>query len=277
MARPYTWCVAGSANDRVSLDRDGDVWVGRFPGLGSVRVSPDGRIDVDVESEIDINSGHELDGAQSLVLSVDDFKEQALRFGWGEPLSLVRRGFVLAEGVAVVPAGSDGCILIHGDAHDTAIVALELALRSWTILADRVVPLEFGETGVLAHPRSAPLLAARRRAETTEFVSHSVRRETNVVAVEVARALQPCTVSALVSVRIRRPHEPVVDILTGHDRFDASRKTFLGGVLASIAGSPEDSLKRSLGLASLPSIAFHLDPQSPEADIDALVSWWDSL
>lgn len=271
LAHPYTWGVVGSENDGVRLDRDGDVWVGRFPGLGSVRVFPDGRIDVDVERDADFDNG-----SVAAQRNEDEIR-QALHFGWGDPLSLVRRHFVLAEGVAVVPPESDRCILVHGDVHDTAIVMLGLAMRGWRVLADRVVPLEFGESSVVAHPRSAPFIAARRRAETAGFVSHAVRRETNTVAVDIERSERPCVLSMLVSVRVRRPNQVVLEILSGHERFESARKVLLGGVLSPIASSPEDSMKRSLQLSSLANIELRVDSQSPEADIDAFVTWWESL
>jgi hypothetical protein len=267
---PYTCDVDGIVNESVGLDRNEEIWLGRFPGLGSIEVHPDGRIEVSVESS------HEVCSDSVSPSSEKDEKYQALLHGWGEPLSLARRGFVLAQGCAAVAPDSDEAILISGDAHDTAILALGLASSGWRILADRVVPLVFHKDRIEAHPRVSPIIASKRRTAKTEFEARPLRSTSNAVSVDVPRAGTPSSVVTIVSVRIRRPQEPVLEILTGHDRFDSARTVLVGGVLALPSTTSQESMARTLQMATLPVVSVRLDAKSPEADIAELLTWWSS-
>ena len=134
------------------LDRSGPVWTGCLPDLGRVSVHPDGTVDVELADGPDLR------------------RDQALRQGWGEPLSLVRRGHHLAWGTTVVRTGR--ATLVTGDAAETAAFVLPLLADGWRVLADGLAPLRPADEGWTAHPRQAPPLAPRRlvqRAGATGF------------------------------------------------------------------------------------------------------------
>ncbi|MFZ9042828.1 MAG: hypothetical protein ACO225_14250, partial [Ilumatobacteraceae bacterium] len=65
---------------RVTLDTTGEIWVGTFPGLGQVLIGPDGSIDTRVDAGIDTEPDTGVE------------RHEALRHGWGIPLSHLRLG-----------------------------------------------------------------------------------------------------------------------------------------------------------------------------------------
>lgn len=250
--------------DRVRLDRSGDVWEGTFPGVGSVRVWPDGRFEVDVTSSRDSEESH-------------DHLHDALTFGWAEPLSLVRRGFLLVEGIAVSDPSTDRGLLVVGNMHDTAIVTLALASLGWRVLADRIVPVTFDDDGIRAHPRTAPMLATKRRTDLSGHSGHLVRAETTAVAVDVERLERPCTVVAAVSAQVLRPDQALFDLITGHARFDIARDTLAKGVLMPPETTAQESMARTLRLASLPFAVVRLDRSVAIPNLDEMITWWEAL
>ena len=267
VAHLYTWPVHNAVGERVVLDRTADVWHGHFPGLGSVHVHPDGRIEVEPHRNRDSDAA----------TPDEEEKCTALLYGWGEPLSLARRGFVLAHGIAAVAPHAESGLLVSGDSHDTAIVVLGLASRGWKVIADGVVPLSFDTDAVRIHPRQAPILVSKRRLATTGFTGSPVRSETNVVSAEVPRDDRPLPLAAVVSVRIRRPDDQVLSAVTGHHRFDAARKVIVGGVLVQPATTPRESMAQTLQMAASPSVNLRLDVESYESNLAELITWWGSL
>ncbi len=257
----------------VGLDRTGDVWVGTFPGLGTVRVWADGRIAAEAEPA----QGPDAD-------ETAEQRHAALIHGWGEPLALARQGYHVAHAAALVPPASDDqsgpvALLVAGDLHDTAIVVLGLAARGWRVLADRLTPLTWpGDGGApVAHPRQAPVVASARRAERFELPTTPTRAHTDAVTVDVARATQPRPLGAIVTVRIRRPHDPLLDLLRGHRRVETAQGLIAAGALTAQSGDddhPAAAMARTLRLAALPMAAIHLDPVDPAPALDALIAWW---
>jgi hypothetical protein len=110
--------------DTVVLDQHSEPWVATFTGLGSVHVHADGNVDVTVAGA---GSPHlRGDPVESSMM-----REQALRWGWGEPLALVRRGFRLLRGTTLVSPDRPGCLIVPGQPNHT-----EVAVRSATLATD---------------------------------------------------------------------------------------------------------------------------------------------
>ena len=285
---PYS-CVVTAAQDLTagtadpaygpSLDRDTDVWLGTFPGLGAVRVNADGAITVDVANAAD--------------LPADECaaRERALRFGWGEPLSFARRGFRCTGGAAAVPPLGGSCLLLHGEPHDTAIILLELARRGWTIMGDRFTPIEWHGDTLLAHAREAPILVSRRRAEKAGISGVSVREHSDALIVDLPRDPGSHKVEAVVLLQTRKPEDVRLAPLMGHERFAAAANLTIGGALSphgladrtmsnSAAADdppPEAFVTEHLKLAALPFARLSIDTAGVTDDADALVAWWQTI
>ena len=238
-----------------------------FPTLGTVRVHADGTVDVDLAAD-------DGDTAEDPAL-----REAALRNGWGEPLSLVRRGFRCASGTGVVPPDGRGCLILQGSVHDVAIVLVELVGSGWSVLGDRIVPTRWHDGELLAFPRVAPAIISQRRARRAGLEGQPVRAETDAVAVVVPRAHTAQPVRAFAEVGFRRPDETVLEELTGHDRFAAATLAMVGGVMSGVDeqsadSTPQETMRRHLALAALPFARLRFDGDSLGADVAALSRWW---
>jgi hypothetical protein len=249
------------------LDRSGEPWVGVFPTLGVVRVHADGSIDVEVEP----GSGNDTSEESSL-------REAALRYGWGEPLSLVRRGFRGAWGTAMVPPEGGGSLALNGRVHDVAIVLAELVGHGWSVLADRLVPTTWVDGDLVASPREAPVLISRALAERAGIHSTPARLHSDASRVDVPRAGTPQPVRAFANVGHRRLDESTLAELVGHERFGAASRVMADGVLAG----PDDvargkTMQNHLALAALPFCHLRLRDDSAGADVAELVRWWRSV
>lgn len=245
------------------FDRSGAVWRGSFPGLGSVEVDPDGTVTV-----------HPDDGPAGGRTE----RTRALLHAWGEPLSLARRGVDLIAGAGIVHPMGAAAIVLHGAPHEVAMVMIALSARGWSVLADRLVPIEFGPEAVIALPRSAPVLLPRRRAVRAGLDVEQARRDSDSVIVHVERAEDPTPVHAVIDLAIRRPHEPTLTPLDGHRRFETASSLLVTGVLAdddSSERSPGEQMRRHLRLAALPIARYCIDDATLDEDVDALVEWWD--
>lgn len=245
-----------------SLDRSGEVWVGQFPGLGSIAVGPDGSVEVIPEA----------DDQEDLYL-----RAQALRHGWAEGLSFVRRGYLLAGAAAVCPTPSArGCVLLAGHPHDVAIVIERLVRHGWTVMGDRFTPVRWEGRDLVAAPREAPVLMARKRADTAFLVSREVRADSDSRAVDLPRHTSPATVRAVVQVGLRRPQEENLVPLLGTQRFEAAAGMLLAGVLdptAAEEAKADDLMERHLRLSGLPQASLRIDPRSPEQEVESLLKW----
>ena len=277
-----------------SLDTDVEPWVARMPGLGTVLVAADGGLEVRLEEDLPLPGGE-------LRVDSDEQKEAALRHGWGEPLSLARRGFRLAGGAGVVAPGDGPCLILAGDPHDAAAVLLALAHRGWRILADRVTPVEWVGDLLFAHPRQAPILAAKRRLAKSGDSGERVRADSDSRSVDLARESAAQPVAGIVVLQQRKPDEEVLMPLAGHERFESAANLLVGGLLGAArqradavgnegAGQPgegdaadgdrdaaADALAEHLRLAALPMARLRLDSATWDDDVTGLVRWSESL
>jgi hypothetical protein len=252
---------------RPTLDREHEPWSAVFPGLGTVRIGADGSIDVEVEQD-------HRDEPEDPAL-----REAALRFGWGEPLSFVRRGFRCAWGTALVPPEGIGCLIVNGSIHDVSIILVELVAAGWSVLSDRFVPTTWHEGELLGHPRDAPVLISRRRARRNELHGFPVRNNSDAVAIEPPRTREPQRVRAFVEVGIRRPDEPVLEELHGHDRFSAASLAMIGGVMAGVGSgsdelTPQEVMQNHLALSALRQARLRFRSDTLEVDVAELCQWW---
>ena len=241
----------------VALDRSGTDWLGTFPGLGTVVVSPDGHVEV-----------HPVDDGPT------GEKAAALRHGWGELLASTRRGHSLALGAALVSAdASAGALLVCGTAHEVAPVVLALTGVDWTLLSDRPTPTSWEDGRLIAHPRPAPFVMAFERAADSGRSFGTVRTPSNAVALDVPRAEDPAPIRALLLVQRRRPDEEPFTELSGHRKFERAASVMVGGVLASEHASDETAVSEHLRIAELPSAVLRID--GPDAGLlETVRAWW---
>lgn len=237
--------------------------MGQFPGLGTVLVHGDGRVDVEVEPD-------DGDDREDPAL-----REAALRHGWGEPLSLVRLGFRCVGGIGLVDADGAGCLVITGTPRDTAIVMLELVSDGWKVIGDRLVPITCDTTGFVAHPRSSPVLVSREWAQRYQFDTAPVRANSDAVAIDVPRATEPTRILAFVAVGSGRPDEPAFTELSGHERFKAASLALVGGLMAGTDDADERQvMKMHVALAGLPHAKLRMQSDALELDVAQLSRWW---
>lgn len=253
-----------------------DDWTGTFPGLGTVVVAPDGACRVSDAASADAH--------------------RALLHGWAELLSWARRGFRLVRGASIGPADDARAILLLGDPHDVTIAVLSLSRRGWLVLSDSPSPANWMADQLLAHPRPAPILVSERRAAKAQVSGELIRSDSDVLAVALPRCEQARPVAAVVRITMRKPGESSFSALTGHNRFEAATRVFLGGVLnLDDADTGPDLLAHHLRLAQLPFGHLRLDSSAAatvdqelnatesvadplDADpIAALLAWWDEV
>lgn len=248
----------------VRLARHDAVWEGTFEGLGSVRVGPGGEIDVTVSD------------ADALDPTEIEQRTAALRWGWGEPLGWVRRGCSVTVGTALVAPGRAEALVVRGGVHDAAIVAVGLATRGWQVLAERIVPLRWSDEVAEVQPTDAPVLFARRRAEVLGLAGEAVRADTDAVAVAVPRWSAPEALGGAVEVVMRRLGTDPLELLEGHERFEAASRLVAGGALEPDGEplSPSERMARDLRLAGLDLARVHLDADGPDDVLDAIETWW---
>lgn len=312
--RPAAPSAADGDAEAPTLDRSGEVWVGEFPGLGRVEVAPDGATSITVESappQIDGEDDHPDAGEDP------ELREAALRHGWAEGLSWARRGFRMAGGAAVCPPADDlSCLVLSGDPHDVAIVLIQLVNQGWTVMGDKYTPTKWDDGVLVASARSAPVLISARRLAKASLEGTKVRAHTDSRAVELPRATGTRVVTAFCGLRMRKPDEDVLEVLTGSERFEAAATTMTGGALtpalddaadedagdaAADAGEQEEaaadesqeeadarlaaerarltaeSMAEHLRLAAIPHLRLSIDSATAEDDAGRLIAWWDTL
>lgn len=251
----------------VTLECDSEVWTGYFPGLGSIAVDADGNIDVAAEP----SSEEEM-----------QTRQRALRYGWAEGLSFVRRGFMLAAGAGVVHPGSGESMILTGDAHDVAVALVELSTRDWLTLSDRYTPVQWHGDQLFAYPREAPLLLATDLGQMQAVSGEPARTDTDALIVELPRATVPAVVTSVASIARRLQHDEVLSNLTGQNRFEAASQLILGGILAQGRMTQGEvrmakAMSETLRLASLRFCALRSRPSNISADIDQLLSWLSAV
>lgn len=255
-----------------TLDREVEPWLGTFPGLGSITVAQDGSVEIMPESDPEEDS---------------TMRERALRFGWAEGLSLVRRGFSLASGAAVqLPeptahessddGAESGALILTGDPHDVVIVIAELVERGAKVIADRFTPVQWEQGRLTAYPRAAPVLMASRRAKKLGLQGRKVRADTDALELDVPRCEQPRRVEGVANVGMRRPHETPLTALAGRQKFEAAAGLMFAGALRETSGDNSDAgsaMADHLRLANLPYSNLRINSDTIHEDVDALLGW----
>ena len=257
-----------------SLDRSGEPWVGRFPGLGTVRVAVDGGYDVEVDPRlVDDTAAHD-----------------ALEFGWAEPLSFIRRGFQLAVATTLVPGGQDAgagavprpALMVSGRVETVASLTLALADREWLVVADGFTPVR-ATSAVTASPRRAPVITPRRvplpagRVEGTQL-----RPGGTAVSAEAGTWPMTAPVVARVAVLDRALWTgPDLVEVRGRDRI-GPEVAVLGPLSIDAPSASAEALAAELAVASIPLIRLRW-PDSPDADelrahsLAELLDWWQGV
>ena len=246
----------GDSSPLIRLDTDGEPWVGHFEGLGNVRVDDQG-------------------GLTLQPITTDDPSiEDALRWGWGELLSLRRRGFTLIFAAAAQRAAENGCLLISGAAHEVGRVVVALAAQSWLFLSDRTTPCRWDEGRLIATPTAAPIVAARRRAELAGVAGREIRPGSDVVEVTATRSQEPIEVAAILRVPVRAHGRSAFELTSGRARFEMVRTLMVGGVLGDTDRDEALQMHDAMRLATLPIAELRLDSTTQAEDIqDALRMW----
>lgn len=255
-----------------TLDRSGEAWRGCFPGLGEIRVGADGAISVE------ISPGGRAEQAHA-----------ALRSGWGDLLSWVRRGTWLALAAAVVPAEARTpadapapALLVSGPPADVAWVHLSLTLRGWSLLSDLPSPLLLPDSSgehITVMPRISPALVpwglAHRlgvavtddhRVDSPAAVVRDQRRSTSAAALGAVVHLERGTPGAAT----------LLTPLTGHQALRAAHRLLLQGAARPHPADPQADLLRVTRLAARPHAMLTWTGEATRS-IDALEGWWNSL
>lgn len=221
----------------ITLDRDREPWLGTFPGLGRVEVHADGAISATAEP-----------GQESI-----DLRNNALRYGWGEPLSWVRRGYALLHGGCVTPDPAVGAILLTGDLHEFGRLLPAMTGAGWVIGSDRYTPTRWSGDDLVAEPTRAPILLSQRRLAAADWTGKPVRGDTDTCAVEVTRTSSPLPIRAVVDLTRARPDDEPFSVLTGHQRFELAASLRLGGAMRPSATDDKEAaeLSEHLRLARL--------------------------
>jgi len=256
--------------DTIELRQHTEPWVATIAGLGSVQVHADGTVDVAVTPDPD---------------EPDSLREAALHHGWGEPLALVRQGFRLLRGTALVTPDRPGCLVLTGLATNTDMVIAHLLAAGWRPLADGVIPVAtdrdgaIGDRGVVeALPRTAPLLLARRWARKAGLDATPVRNDTDTVAVNVDAVTAPQPVVAVAQVRAHRPNDDTVRGLTGFETFEQAAATLIANpALHPTATTPAIEFTNHSRLAAVAHAEIAIGLDTLAADLEAIANWWEGL
>lgn len=254
-----------------TFDFSQNTWVGVFPGLGAISVG--------IAGDIAVSPHGGSDEDPQLVAQ----RERALRWGWAEPWSWLRRDYQLINGVAIGYPDEESCMVVLGDYSDCNRLVIKLIAEGWRLISDRSTPVRWESDVLYAQPREAPLLLSRHRAIRANLEHRSVRSDSDTVEVEVARINEERKVAAFVSVGVRRTHESTLEVLSGHDAF-----RFASGLLLEASNfvprPPEDpqfvreraaeNLAKSLRLVRTPAIRVRRTPGKSDTSTTELLAWW---
>lgn len=256
-----------------TLDATANAWVGVFPGLGSISV--DDRGDVVVSPYGDANDD------PTILLQ----RERALLWGWAEPLSWLRRGYHLIDGIALGHPDEESCIVVSGDYHDSSRLVVNLIADGWLLISDRPSPYSWVGDDLIAAPREAPFLIARRRAIKAGLEHQSVRADSDSVEVQAPRLTQERKVVAFVSVGARRPFEENLEMLSGHKAFRYATGLLLARPRllndtddeASVPSADEhvQDLQQALKLVKIPMLRLRRTPGQTDTGVEDLTAWWN--
>lgn len=272
----------------LSLDRSSEPWVGSFPGLGSVAVYKDGSVETSVDP-VPSRLGTQPSPSE---------KDRALRFGWGEALSLVRQGYTCFRGSALVPADPrTGCLLLVANCGDAPSLGAALLSLGWLVMADALVPTRWDDVDILAVPRSAPMILPTEVAIRAGLRDSTVRAHSDSVAVATSDKWGPVRISGVVLVEARGQDSKPARWLEGHERLVAATSILAGGVLGDgeraggldkrassdphaikIEASRKASevLARRLRIAKLPMLELPVAAETIDDDVARLVDFWQS-
>lgn len=245
-----------------TLDRTSEPWRGSFPGMGTVEVHGDGQVSVQPDRPDDAEAA------------------RALALGWGEPLSLARRGLLLSAGASLCGPQCHEALLVRGSAHDVAMVVLVLAHEGWRLVANIPAPLRWEEGRLVAHPREAPLLASDRRATRYAWDTAPLGSDTDTVAVSVPRVSEPVPLAGVLVVEQSKAGDTYdLTVLRGHERFKEAASLQLNGALSGPDGAADPStvMAGHLALATLPFARLMLDGTPGSDQVAALGHWWSGL
>lgn len=270
--------------DTVVVNQDSEPWVASFAGVGAVYIDADGTVTVEVADTTD-------PGDTTVPADTDTGnrrqRHDALKYGWGEPLSLIRRGFRLVVGTALVAPKRQGCVIFAGSVSNTALVTSHLVARGYRPVADGVVPVAAdtdgsidpgGDGPVMAHPRTAPLLLPRRWARKAGLEGEPVRSDSDAVAIVTDQAEAPEPVVGVAMVRIRRPGEQTLRQLGGFEPFEQAASLLSAAQdLCPWAPAPAVELANHSRLASVPHAEIGVRTDTLSDDLVAITTWWDGL
>lgn len=286
----------------ITLDRDDEPWVGRWIGVGQVRVWSDGTYEVIA----DPRSSEGLEEA-----------DRSLRFGWAEPLSQARRGLHATTGVTLVDSRThsggmrvDGALLVGGESWTVDPVVQGLLVRGWKVLADRPAPIEFGHDEVRAHSSVRPVVLRRSRRNDFEALRepdlHPTRVDSDAEFLDVVTMCDgpgnsgtgshmsgnqksrgevsrsgasgpECStpLRAIVMTDRRSPHGSVVTPVRGHEAVELASRILIGGVLGSDHDDPTTALKRLLALTRCRMAVLPAKRGTDDNGLSELEHWWE--
>ena len=243
----------------VTLDTGSDPWVAAFPGLGTVRVFEDGQVSVEAAS----GPGF-------------DQRFAALRLGWAEPLSWLRRGYHLTSASVAAP---DGRALIVVGSHRQQVVVLKaLTDHGWLILADAMTPIRELDAGFEVCGREAPVIVAKRLAEKWGLTGEPLRADSDAVSVDLPRGQGPGRVTGVLHVRSQRSTDrPTLEQLSGAQRLEVASgliRRSPGNLDAPVA---TQVMAQDMKVAALPMARMHLADKQSELDVGEVLTWWDTI
>lgn len=260
----------------VELDRSGSVWTGRFPGLGEVRVDADGGLSVRTETD-------------------DPDAEAALRHGWGELLALARRGVPILNGTSVAPAADAPAALLTGPSEFVGVLTAALAGLGWTVVGDRLSPVDISESKIRVLPRPTPVLTPRSMVQGgLSEANRPARRDTDVLVTGATTSAVAHELAGLVEVTRRRVGEDDDETLIGHERFALASGLHVLGALrpfrpdddhhddhdgdgdehaGSTTGAPQLLIADHLRLAELPALRVRVGTD-PDDAARRVASWF---
>lgn len=274
-----------------TINTSGEVWRADFPGLGSLTIDSTGAVTVAPEEIIvlqppptqwwdDLDETGCFPGHWESTVA----RERALRWGWGEQLSRVRRGHRLTRSTTVVDQAGRGLAIV-GTVHDQAILTVGLLRQGWRLLADQPTAMDWSGDQLVASPSAAPLVVAISLLRKTfptglpdAWSGAPARGNSNSVALEVPRWTEPAPVVAIVSAEMGRAGSTEHwEIVRGHRRFVLATTLFINS--GPLAGGDDSTggLAEKARIAQLPAAVVRTDARSSAPGLPSLVRWWEGL
>lgn len=243
----------------VQVDTSGEPWVAQYPGLGTVEVMDDGCVAV-----------------MSVAGRESQQRADALRWGWAEPLSWLRRGYHLTS--AVVADVDNRAMVVSGPQRQTLIVMKAMSEHGWYVLSDSLTPVREEESGFIARGRLAPVLVPEDLAQRWELSGERVRGDSDVLAVELPRSQAPARISAVLHVDRRKLGDSGdIEMVAGAKRLKMSCGLVHRGPERPAGIAASTVMARDLWMAQLPAARICLDESAVELDVAEIVGWWRQI